>query len=236
MSKTTTAKKTPTTKTVKKPVSVKATAKTARRSATASTTATIPKTKRQTAERVEGLQFLTLDEVRSLFAVITDKRDRATFMIVYYHGLRATEIGLLQRDDFQRGLLRIRIHRVKGSIGGVYPLQTEEAKALKEYLATRRDSLPYLFLSREGNGISRSMLYELMRNYGELAKIPVAKRNVKVLRHSIAVHLLEAGADIRFVQDWLGHSNIQNTVIYTHLVSSTRAKKARELFLNFPKL
>lgn len=207
------------------------------RSATAATV--LPpaqKSKRQTAVRVEGLQFLSLDEVRSLFAVITDKRDRAAFMIAYYHGLRATEIGLLQKDDFQKKLLRIRIHRVKGSIGGVYPLQREEARALKEYLATRTDSLPYLFLSREGNGISRSMLYELMRYYGELAKIPLAKRNVKVLRHSIAVHLFEAGADIRFVQDWLGHTNIQNTVIYTHLVSSTRAKKARELFLNFPKL
>jgi type 1 fimbriae regulatory protein FimB len=207
---------------------------TVKKSVKATAAATAPK--RQTALRVEGLQFLTLDEVRALFSVIEDKRDRAAFMIAYYHGLRATEVGLLQKDDFQKGVLRIRIHRVKGSLGGVYPLQTEEAKALKEYLATRRDSLPHLFLSREGNGISRSMLYELMRHYGELANIPVVKRNVKVLRHSIAVHLLEAGADLRFVQDWLGHSNIQNTVIYTHLVSSTRAKKARELFLNFPKL
>jgi site-specific recombinase XerD len=56
-----------------------------------------------------------------------------------------------------------------------------------------------------------------------------------VLKHSIATHLLDAGAELRFLQDWLGHANIQNTIIYTHLVSKVRSDKAREVFLKMPK-
>jgi integrase/recombinase XerD len=56
-----------------------------------------------------------------------------------------------------------------------------------------------------------------------------------VLKHSIATHLLDAGAELRLLQDWLGHANIQNTIIYTHLVSKVRSDKAREVFLKMPK-
>ena len=55
-----------------------------------------------------------------------------------------------------------------------------------------------------------------MKKYGEAAGLPPAKRHFHCLKHTIATHLLEAGADLRFVQDWLGHSNIQNTVVYTY--------------------
>lgn len=58
----------------------------------------------------------------------------------------------------------------------------------------------------------------------------------RVLKHSIATHLLDAGAELRSVQDWLGHSNIQNTVIYAALVSAGREAKAREYFLKLPRL
>jgi site-specific recombinase XerD len=75
-----------------------------------------------------------------------------------------------------------------------------------------------------------------MKRYGANAKIPADKCHFHVLKHSIATHLLDTGeADIRFVQDWLGHANIQNTVIYASLVSSTRERKAREHFLKLPK-
>jgi site-specific recombinase XerD len=67
----------------------------------------------------------------------------------------------------------------------------------------------------------------LIKHYGELAKLPKDKRHLHARQHSIATHLLDAGDELRFVQDWLGHSNIQNTVIYSHLVSKSRREKAR---------
>jgi site-specific recombinase XerD len=71
--------------------------------------------------------------------------------------------------------------------------------------------------------------------YGSAAKLPTDKRHFHVLKHSIATHLPDAGAELRFVQDWLGHSNIQNTVIYTYLTSHTRTEKARQAFLKLPR-
>ena len=191
--------------------------------------------KQSRARRTETIKFLTLDEAKRLFSVIDSKRDKAIFLLAYRHGLRASEIGLLRKSDLDLKTLRVMIHRNKGSLSGKYPLQTDEVKALKAYLKTREDSLPYLFPSRRGSPISRGMLDVLIKGYGAKAKIPEEKRHFHVLKHSIATHLLEKGAELRFLQDWLGHSNIQNTVIYTSLVSSVREEKARQYFLELPQ-
>ncbi len=188
------------------------------------------------ARRSETIKFLTLDETRRLFACISDKRDKAIFLLAYRHGLRASEIGLLRVSDLDLKRLRVMLHRLKGSLSGEHPLQTDEARALKAWLKSRDTDSPILFPSRRSLPISRQMLDVLMKNYGAEAAIPKDKRHFHVLKHSIATHLLDAGAELRFLQDWLGHSNIQNTVIYTALVSTSREQKARQYFLKLPRL
>jgi len=187
------------------------------------------------AKKADTIKFLTENEIKKLFGYILSKRDKAIFLLAYRHGLRASEVGLLQRNDFDEKQLRLNIHRLKGSLSGVHPLQADEVRILKSYLRTRTDSLPYLFPSRKGAPISRAMLDVLIKDYGEKAKLPDDKRHFHVLKHSIATHLLDMGADIRFVQDWLGHANIQNTIIYAQISVGSRQQKAREYFQKMPK-
>lgn len=186
--------------------------------------------------RTETIRFLSFDELRRLFSVIKDKRDKAIFLIAYRHGLRASEVGLLQVQDINFKQLRIMIHRKKGSYSGEHPLQPDEVKALKSYLRTRKKNSPILFMSKRGDPIHRRTLDWLMKRYGDASHIPKDKRHFHCLKHSIATHLLDIGADLRFVQDWLGHSNIQNTLIYTFLTSKTREETARKLFIKLPHL
>ena len=133
-----------------------------------------------TAEHVRRVEkrtihFLTRDELQRLFKVIRSKRDKAIFLVAYRHGLRASEIGLLQRADVDAKQGRISIHRLKGSISGVYPMQPDVLKAVRSYVRTRADESPYLFVSNRNVPISRFMLHHLMQTYGELAGITPEK-------------------------------------------------------------
>jgi type 1 fimbriae regulatory protein FimB len=184
----------------------------------------------------ETIRFLTLEELARLFATTrANPRDRALFLLAYRHGLRASEVGLLRTDDIDFRAMRIMVHRVKGSHSGTHPMQPDEIKALRAHLREQPSPpSPILFPSNRRDPIARRTLDWLMKRYGEAAGVPPAKRHFHCLKHSIATHLLEAGADLRFVQDWLGHSNIQNTVVYTFLTARGREGAARRAFLNLP--
>jgi site-specific recombinase XerD len=91
--------------------------------------------------------------------------------------------------------------------------QPDVLKAIRSYLRTRVDESPYLFVPNRGVPISRYMLHHLMQTYGEVAGLPVEKRKFHCLKHSIATHLLDAGGDLAFVKDWLGHANIQRSSV-----------------------
>jgi type 1 fimbriae regulatory protein FimB len=196
--------------------------------------AKISKRRQRAAERIEKIKFLSFDELRRLLAAIERKRDKALFLIAYRHGLRASEVGKLRRDDLDLKRMQITLSRLKGSLGGVHPMQADEVRLLKAYLKSREDDSAILFPSNRFLPISRAQLDVLMKQYGGFAGIPKEKRHFHVLKHSIATHLLEVGADLRFVQNWLGHADIESTVVYAAIVNPTREKKARTLFMHLP--
>jgi integrase len=113
----------------------------------------------------QKIQFLTQPELRSLFRVMTPKRDRALFLLAYRHGLRASEVGLLHVDDLNLAQQRMTIHRVKRSLSGIYPLRADEVTALKAYLRERKSPSPSLFLSQRCTPISRRQLDTLATGY-----------------------------------------------------------------------
>lgn len=176
------------------------------------------------------IAFLAQEELRRLLSVITSKRDRALFHLAYHHGLRASEVSLLLRDDVQERQGRIHIQRVKGSISRTYPIQPKDSRRIRAYLRGRKDESPYLFLSNCGQPLERRSYWDLMQKYGELAELPKEKTQFHALRHSIAVHLLDAGADVAYVQDRLGHANIQNTMIYLRYTTGARDAQTRQFF------
>jgi len=148
--------------------------------------------------------YLTFDEMKRLLAAIKSKRDYALFLIAYRHGLRASEVGMLQVDDIDLKRSTIHIHRLKGSLSGVHPMRPDEVKAVKAMLKHRDVLSPTLFLSRISQPISRRMLDVLMKQYGEQARIPKPKQHFHCLKHSIGTHMSAAGADVHVIQD--GHA------------------------------
>jgi len=196
---------------------------------------------------IKTIKYLTQDELKSLLGIIETSRrqavekkhegarvmfvrDKAIILVAYYHGLRASEIGMLKVDDVDIERGRIRIERLKRSQSGEYTLQPDEIKVLKTWLKERQNSNPWLFPTRIGTPIHRRTLDYLIKHYGKKAGISPEKCHFHVLKHSIATHLLDAGADIRFVQDWIGHKNIQNTVVYAQITNPARDKQATRLF------
>ena len=181
----------------------------------------------------DTIQYLTQDEMRALLRVAGEsKRDKALFLLAYRHGLRASEIGLLRTADVDFNRNEIRLYRNKKSLSGVHPMQADEATALRAMLKERADNLPALFISKKKNPVSRRQLDTLTKHYGEKANIPPEKRHFHALKHSIATHMLEGGGDIRFVQNWIGHASLNNTMVYVHLTAKWLDSQARTVFIS----
>ena len=178
-------------------------------------------------------EVMSLSEVEALIASPNLRenqgiRDRAILEIMYATGMRASEVVNLKTEDINLEVGFVRCFG-KGRKERIVPLGRKAEEALKRYLDKARPNLmsgkgmlreaksgAYLFLSRLGKGISRQSLWKIIKRYAKAAKI---KRQIKphTLRHSFATHLLEGGADLRSVQEMLGHSDISTTQIYTHI-------------------
>lgn len=160
-------------------------------------------------------------------------RDKAMLELLYATGLRVSElVGLRLADiNLERGFVVV---VGKGSKERVVPLGDSAAESVKDYLTRSRPELlgrsvsDALFVSSRRRGITRQMFWERIKFYARKAGIT---QNISphTLRHSFATHLLDNGADLRSVQDMLGHSDISTTQIYTH-VSRERLRRIHEKY------
>ena len=177
----------------------------------------------------ELIKYLDQRQTQAFFSKITDKRDKALFNVIYKYGLRASEATLLEPShvDLDRG--RLYISRLKHGLSGEKPLLRDVKRVLKAYMEERLPTGEGLFTGREGT-VGYKRIAQLFKEYAKKAKIP-AEYSVHSLRHSIAVHLLDAGHGVEFVQDHLGHKNIQNTMIYARVSDRQRKEGFRRMEL-----
>lgn len=169
---------------------------------------------------------LTIDQVERLLAAPSAEdpvgiRDRALLELLYATGARVSEAVGLDVDDLSHGdVLRL---RGKGSKERIVPIGSYARTAVDAYLARVRPALAAkgrasarLFLGARGAPLSRQSAWLVIRSAAERAQI-TAEISPHTLRHSFATHLLQGGADVRVVQELLGHASVATTQIYTHV-------------------
>lgn len=162
------------------------------------------------------------------------QRDRALLEMLYATGCRASEISNLKIRDIRLEERFCKCHG-KGDKQRMVPLNEKAIAAVREYLNGQRKELVdrfedpgFLFLSRSGKRLRREAIWVLVKKYALAADVDVAI-SPHTLRHSFATHMLAGGADLRQVQELLGHANISTTQIYTH-VDQSRLKKIHQQF------
>jgi integrase/recombinase XerD len=153
-------------------------------------------------------------------------RDRALVELLYGAGLRVSEAVGLDRAgvDLEHRLVRA---LGKGSKERVVPLGRPAAEAVRRYLARGRPHLdrrhrPELFLNAQGGPLTRAGAFLILRRLARTAGLDPERVHPHLLRHSFATHLLEGGADLRSVQEMLGHADLSTTELYTHVSDRRR--------------
>jgi len=173
--------------------------------------------------------FLSIDEVERLLRqprLDTPRgiRDAAMLETLYATGLRVSELVALPMSALHltEGWIKV---RGKGGKERLLPLGEPAIERLQAYLASSREHLSrggrttQVFVNGRGEGMTRQGFWKLLRVYARQASIP-KPLSPHTIRHSFATHLLERGADLRSVQQMLGHSDISTTQIYTHVLEA----------------
>jgi len=166
--------------------------------------------------------FLTVDEVFLLVEKPKDKgilglRDRAILELLYSSGLRVSELSGIDLKDVNLDASFVKVLG-KGSVERIVPLGSKAIESIRNYLVKREELKPkvgYLFLNSRGGKLSERSVARIVKKYATISGIP---KNVSphVLRHTFATHLLGDGADLRAIQEMLGHKSLSTTQRYTH--------------------
>jgi len=169
---------------------------------------------------------LSVDEVRAILVVVKTPQNKAYLTVVYSCGLRLHEALYLQVSDIDSDRMRIHVHRGKGAKDRYVPLPEATLNILRSYWKLHRNPA-WIFprLGRSGKEgpaatipMNKSSVQGALRRV--LKQLKMKKRvSIHTLRHSYATHLLEAGVNIRRIQQYLGHHSLNSTMVYLHLTT-----------------
>ena len=192
----------------------------------------LPRIERYLPETLNELQVEKLIENINITAEL-GLRDRAMIELLYASGLRISELAKARLEEFgaEEGILRV---TGKGNKTRIVPVGRKACAALAAYLSTERPRLvkqrsgSELFLSRRGTRLTTARIWQIVKDRARQSGL---ETNVypHLLRHSFATHLLGNGADLRIIQEMLGHSDISTTQVYTH-VDQQRLKAVHRQF------
>ena len=180
---------------------------------------------------------LTVDEVNKLLEFKPNNnytfRDKCILELLYSSGLRISELVSLKFENLNLDDCFVKVMG-KGSKERIVPLNDITVSYLAEYINRVRPQMikkvnnDYIFLNNHGKQLTRQAVFKMIKKRVETVGI---KKNISphTLRHSFATHMLQSGADIRFIQELLGHSDVATTEIYTHIANEMLKKDYTEL-------
>ncbi|MEQ1695747.1 MAG: tyrosine-type recombinase/integrase [Hyphomicrobiaceae bacterium] len=164
-----------------------------------------------------GKDFLSEGEVEELRKAARSgrhgERDDVLILLMYRHGFRVSEAIRLRQDELNLKEARIEVRRLKRGLDVQHPVAGDELRAIKSYLRSRADRLPWLFLSERGSPLTRQAVNYILRVAGEQAGL--GRVHPHMLRHGCGYYLANGGYDTRLIQDYLGHRDPRHTARYT---------------------